>query len=359
LSFPPIHLVRPAVLLIVGVSAFVAAADSPKQEAVVWPPKAIAPFASPAEPGEGEFTAVPGDVVTTDPNASPAVMQASFRTTGRGTKAVARVVAWDPRRIELRMRPGRMNPVPPKGPRGDGRLPQDAALASRLVGAFNGGFLTEDVTCCDGMTVDGHEYTPATPRGATIALLKDGRTGLGTWPKGPVSLDNLGIVSLRQNLVPFMEDGRVDPYSRKRWGGTLDVKYAVGDKTIRTALCSVKGGGLFYFYLSFADPAQLAAVLTRAGCDYAVHLDMNPGHTSFEFYRALTAAEEPKDPKGVVDFAGQRVEATPLVEKLRKSNFPRYLNKSSSDFFYLVLRPASAVVPDPPVVRLFEGTPAP
>ncbi|MBT9560633.1 MAG: hypothetical protein IV100_31705, partial [Myxococcales bacterium] len=232
------HSVRRLFCPVLVLVATAAGADAPARPAFLWPPTAITPFANSAEPGEGEFTAVPGDVVTTDPNASPAVMQATFRTMARGTKAVARVVAWDPRRIELRMRPGRMNPVPPKGPRGDGRLPQDAALASRLVGAFNGGFLTEDVTCCDGMTVDGHEYTPATPRGATIALLKDGRTGLGTWPKDPVSLEDLGIVSLRQNLVPFIEDGRVDPYSRKRWGGTLDVKYAVGDKTIRTALCS-------------------------------------------------------------------------------------------------------------------------
>jgi hypothetical protein len=330
---------------------------SPSQaaEPLAWPPEPITPFVTPALAGEGVFTAPGADVVLAEAGERPAIMTTSLRTAARGHSSMAYVVAWDPRRVELRMRPGARNPVPAKGPRGDGLIPRDRTVASRLLGAFNGGFLTEDITSCDGMTVDGHEYTPVTPRGGTVALLKDGRTAFGTWPKdAPVPPD---VVSLRQNMVPFMEGGVVDPLSRKRWGGTVDVAYAVGDKTVRTALCWVRGGPLLYVYLSFADPKLLGEVLTRARCDYAIHLDMNPGHTTFEFYRPLAAAEVPTDPKGVRELDTVRVQATPLVEKLRKTAFPRYLDKASSDFFYLVSRAPTATVPSPPVVPLFAPAP--
>ena len=47
------------------------------------------------------------------------------------------------------------------------------------------------------------------------------------------------------------------------------------------------------FFGSDMTPETLARGMTATGCTQAVHLDMNAGHTGFEFYRVAPSGELP------------------------------------------------------------------
>jgi hypothetical protein len=81
---------------------------------------------------------------------------------------------------------------------------------------------------------------------------------------------------------------------------------------------------------------------------YGIHLDMNPGHTGLEFYRAAPNGKLPQlnrkldsawEAEGKVagmdgwSFLGRR-----MLKYMGLMNFPRYIGRESRDFFYLTLR---------------------
>jgi hypothetical protein len=319
-----------------------------------WPPPEMAPLVGPEAEGEGRWFQM-DDGLFSDSRQGPFLFYYSFlRADPERPFARVYMTAWDPARVELRMMAGTVEPAPSTGLAGIGEVPRDAAddQVSRLVGAFNGAFQALHGEW--GMVLDRMPLLPPKPYAATVAVLEDNRIAMGTWPY-PVGEIPQEIRDLRQNLLPLVQDGLVNPFKYKHWGAapwkTPDRVY-----TIRTALCLTKVGKAIYFYGDHLTAETLGGVMIAAGCDYAVHLDMNPGHSGFEFYRVDPEGAEPKRGRELIDGAEAEgavprrpdlfFRAKKLAEEMRHQRFPRYINRDPRDFFYLIRR--KSIFDDPP-----------
>jgi hypothetical protein len=277
-----------------------------------WPPQPIAPlFAHPLE-GEGIWAPPSVDFLEplegAAPGVEPHLLQTIVRPDPAQPFAAVRLVAIDTRQLALHIEAGFDEPRPLTGPRGAGRIP--AALEPRVAASFNGAFQTRHGEY--GMVVDGRILLPPKNGAATFAVDVHGRPRAGTWRAGDeVPAD---IVSLRQNLDPLIDGGRVNPAGRKQWGFPLDGGSFL---TERSALCRTKGGHLVYGWGIELGAETLAGALVLAGCDHAMHLDMNPGHVGFVFH-------------------GRGQSALLAPEMSIPAN--RFLRASPKDFFYLVRR---------------------
>ncbi|MBT9560402.1 MAG: hypothetical protein IV100_30535, partial [Myxococcales bacterium] len=332
-------------------------------EDIAWPPAPLAPLLDPAWEGEGLWSAVGPERMTAAPHGRPLVYETFVRPEADYARKAVRLYAWDPRYLELRMRSGTHEPVPQTAARGDGRIPREGDDLARVVMAFNGGFQTTHRAF--GMMVDRQVLLKPRTYGATIALLDDGRPALGTWMKRAAIPPE--FVSFRQNLEPLIEDGTFNAYRRVRFGGTENVAGAKDGWTVRSAIGVTAAGHVMYGYAEYANEKALAKALKHAGCIYAIHLDMNPGHTGLEFYRHLRGEESPEVPENLREFpvAATSPDATPAAggsvtpppiriegrqghPNIRHMNRPtRYLGTDYRDFFYLVTRAALPPAPLP------------
>src|SRR5882672_2047952 len=85
-------------------------------------------------------------------------------------------------------------------------------------------------------------------------------------------------------MQPLIENGVVNPTGLKRWGNTVE-ELSDGTHTYRSAVGMTKNGHLMYVWGDDLSASTMALAMVRAGCDYAIHLDMNFGHSRFEFNR--------------------------------------------------------------------------
>ena len=136
------------------------------------------------------------------------------------------------------------------------------------------------------MMVHKRVLLPPVPGAATVVVLDDGRVGFGTWGAtarsgGIVGVDDDEIVSFRQNLDPLIDHGQVNPTGRNLWGFTLPgqgrADRALGPLRHRRA------GTSLYAWGDDVSATTLAKAMKMGGCDYGMHLDMNPYHTGFLF----------------------------------------------------------------------------
>ena len=239
---------------------------------------------------------------------------------------------------------GTLEPKSATGETGPGRVPRKPEVMGRLLAGLNGGFQATHGEF--GMMAEGVVYLPPKAFAATVAELADGSTGFGTWPRDESVPD--GILSFRQNMTPLVVDDVINPYRARvvgRRAARLDRR---GAHRAQRALLT-KENFVAYLYGSSLDADTLALAMQRARCVYGVHLDMNPGHTGLEFYRAapdgssLPEVGHALDPqweaRGAVDgmdgweFMGRR-----MIRYMGLMNFPRYIGRESRDFFYLTLR---------------------
>ena len=249
------------------------------------------------------------------------------------------LVAMDMRQLELGMEGGYEEPEPATGPPDTGRIPRDAAVLPRVVAAFNGAFKAEHGGY--GMMVGKRVLLPAVPGAATVAVMNDGAAAFGNWPNTKSIPDD--IVSFRQNLDPLVEDGTVNPAGRHIWGFQIEGE---STETERTAICLTRGRHVYYAWGHDISGSRLAAALRQAGCDYAIHLDMNPRHCGFVFMNAPN-----QDLHGAhYAIADSRMDVNPS----------RYVLGSDKDFFYVMLRNPAFVDPSGASFSPSEGTqPAP
>lgn len=320
-----------------------------------WPPAPIPPRLTPAWEREGEWQSLRGDpFVRPPPDLETSFLTTVIRVDEKRPFSRVLIVLWDPSLIDLRMMSGTEEPKSATGATGEGRVPRAPALLRRLVGAFNGGF--QSTHGAWGMQVDGTTYVPPRPYAATVARLDDGSTAFGTWPEAtpiPANFD-----SFRQNLTPLVQDGQKNPYERIWWGGVPE-GWNDDTQTVRSGLCRTRAGFVAYFYGTKTDADHLADAMLAAECIYGLHLDMNQGHTGFEFYVADDAdalpplalpldgvwqAEGPLDDAPGFRFRGRR-----LFRGMQLMNFPRYARREARDFFYLTLRPS---LPGAPITGL-------
>ncbi len=309
-----------------------------------WPPAPMDPMISPALEGEGKWRPLDKDpFILTNPDLPAPFVQSFIRTDQKRAYNQTWVLVWDPRQVALHTMSGTVEPKSATGETGPGLVPRKPEVMRRLVGGFNGGFQATHGEF--GMMADGVVYLPPKPYAATVAELTDGSTAFGTWPNDEKVPDH--VASFRQNMTPLVMDGVVNPYKRNWWGG-VPPGWTDESRTTRSAVCQTKEGFVAYLYGASIDADHLAFAMQRARCVYGIHLDMNPGHTGFEFYRAAPAAELPSlgrklDPQWEAEGAvsgmdGWRFLGRRMLRYMGLMNFPRYIQRESRDFFYLTLR---------------------
>jgi hypothetical protein len=253
------------------------------------------------------------------------------------------------------MMSGTREPKTATGETGPGQVPRDADTLANFVGAFNGGFQATHGEF--GMMVDSVVYLPPKPFAATVARMRNGSTAFGTWPNDETIPDQ--VISFRQNLTPLFMDDKVNPYQRSWWGG-VPPGWEDATRTVRTGICLTKEGFVGYFYGSSIDATHLATAMQSTRCQYGLQLDMNPGHTGFEFYRVGKKGALPElgrklesqwEARGDVlgntewEFLGRR-----MIRYMNLMHFPRYIRTQSRDFFYLTERQLLPLQPTKPVI---------
>lgn len=319
-----------------------------------WPPAPLSPVIQPALPNEGVWLGTDDDpFVGKNPGVPAAFMQTFVRTDPQRPYARVYVTLWDPRQVALHMVAGTVEPVSATGEVGTGQIPRTPEVLKSLVAGFNGGF--QAVHFEGGMQVNGTMYLPPKPYAATVAELRDGTTAIGTWPDGQPEVPD-EILSLRQNLVPLVRDGAINPYKQIKWGGTPPGS-ADSIHTTRSGVCLTKDGFIGYFFGNDMTPESLGRGMVVAGCTEGVHLDMNAGHTGFEFYRVAPTGELPdlmramqgdwEAENAVPQLPGWSFRARRMIKGMPHMLFPRYIGRDGRDFMYLTLR---AILPGAPLV---------
>lgn len=324
-----------------------------------WPPSPMAPLLSPPLQSEGVFRSLDDDPFALPPEGKTSPFALGYlRPDSTRPESQVFVVVWDPRLVELHTMTGTREPKTATGETGSGMVPRADATIGRLAAAFNGGFQATHGEF--GMMAERVVYLPPKPFAATIAEMADGTVGFGTWPEDETIPQD--VIGFRQNLTPLIADATINPYGRTWWGG-VPPGWHDATRTVRTGLCLTREHFVAYFYGSTLSADHLAKAMMSARCDYGVHLDMNPGHTGFEFYRVQKTGTLPVisrkldstwEARGTVtgtsgwEFLGRR-----MLRTMHLMHFPRYIRTDSRDFFYLthrqVLPPKS---PDSP-----ESTP--
>ncbi len=318
-----------------------------------WPPEPMQPLITPAMAGEGKWIALGKDPFITPSFGLPSAFVTSFVRPDRERKeARVYVTMWDPRQIELRMQAGTVEPLSATGEAGPGQIPRAPEVMRRVVAGFNGGF--QAVHGEYGMQADAVLYLPPKPYAATVMELRDGTTAFGSWP-GPPNGDPKAqldvpsdVLSYRQNLTALLEHGKYNPWGRSWWGGTPP-GWADNIHTTRSGICLTKESFVGYFYGADVSADALARAMIQARCDYAVHLDMNPGLVGFELYDVEPSAtfkplarplqvdwEYEGTFKALPDF---HYRARKMIRGMVEQNFPQYIHLDGRDFFYLMQRP--------------------
>jgi hypothetical protein len=320
-----------------------------------FPPEPLPPMVGSPLPDEGKWLALDHDpYVRTSPGVPVPLVTTYLRADRERSESRVIIVEWDPRQVEMDAVAGTEEPQSATGETGNGMIPRNPETMKRVIAAFNGGFQSTHGDF--GMQQDGVLLVPPKPYAATIARLRDGSTALGTWP-GDLSIP-VEVVSFRQNLTPLVGDGKFNPYGRTWWGG-VPHDWEDETHTVRSGLCLTREGFVAYFYGTQIDHVHLANAMIAARCDYAVHLDMNQGHTGLELYRvdeASALAPLPGKLDGhwqtegdVIDMPGYRFRGRRLIRNLQLMHFPRYIRRGARDYFYLMLRP---VLPPAPLESL-------
>ncbi|MCU1354102.1 MAG: hypothetical protein JWM05_3311, partial [Acidimicrobiales bacterium] len=190
-----------------------------------------------------------------------------------------------------------------------------------VVAAFNGGFRFKDAH--GGFASEGRVEVPLVDGAASLVVFKDGRATVGQWGRDVRSSDQ--PASVLQNLVLLVDHGRpvadIDANDTSRWGQTL------GNKTLvwRSGVGVTRNGALVYAAGPGLTAKTLADVLTRAGAERAMTLDINPEWVTFNFFDH----PDPKNPQTVV---GRK-----LADGMHRSA-NRYLSTESRDFVTISMR---------------------
>ena len=173
------------------------------------------------------------------------------------------------------------------------KVPEDVRLT--LIAAFNGGFRVKDSK--GGFFLEGKTPIPLRVGAASFVITNDGAATVGQWGRD---------VTMQPNVVAV----RPEPRSHRRWWSTGRRSRQQRQRQVGSHLRQ-QGAGL--------GALALAELMTRAGCQRAMELDINEVWTNFNFYGAQT----PGDPASVV--------GTKLLPEQHKPA-SRYLNDDSRDF---------------------------
>ena len=115
------------------------------------------------------------------------------------------------------------------------------AERTQLLAAFNGGFKLS--AGAGGYMQEGHVISPLRPGFASLVIDRSGQARIGVWGRG-VPAPGEAVYSVRQNLVPLVQDGRPTEASADwgLWGATL----GGGADVARSAIGQDAAGDLMY-----------------------------------------------------------------------------------------------------------------
>lgn len=262
--------------------------------------------------------------------------------------AKAEVITIDPSLFDLHLVAGTWEPRSTTGLVGTGMIPDDEETRRNLVAAFNGGWAA--MHGAYGMMINRQIWLPPKNGIATLAWYADGRLRLGVWGKD--ILPSPDIVTFRQNCLPLIENGMINPELGKLslWG------LSVSDEAViyRSGLGQTRDGKLLYVAGNHLSARTLAQVLHQAGAYNAMQLDIDDFHVVFITYRQVIGKD------GKVQVVG-----TKLRQDMQGFE-GMYLKPFALDFFYLTRKIArTAAMPSPakpsptPTPTMVTGIPLP
>jgi hypothetical protein len=271
----------------------------------------IQPLVSPAQPGEGVFTALIRE------KGQPVIQSARVRPDAYDTGYPVGIVWMKQHALRFALHPGATEPG------GTWPVPSTITPDERtgLVAAFNGGFKVSNGDSHGGFYLDGRTIGYLRDGAASEVFHRDGSLTVGVWNEDVRMAPD--VVGVRQCLVPLVRDGRLtgDVYSggTETWGFT-DGGYAA---VARSGIGVDRHGDLVYVGGRLLTVQSLATLLQRAGAVTAMMLDINISWPSFISYDATRNPHDPV-PHNLVNFVRAAT---------------RYYDYSSRDFVAVYARP--------------------
>jgi hypothetical protein len=235
-------------------------------------PASIVPFASPAIPGEGQWSATGRTV-----DGVPALYVTTLRPDAVHTSYVAGVAWMDTKLLSARLYSGSW--IPGGGPY-PFTAPVRAPQARTLVAAFNAGFL---MNSANGGYYTNHKMEVPLRRGAaSFVVYSNGTSNVVAW--GPSMKVTSNIVSVRQNLDLLVNNAKpvagLQANDTTRWGATLGNSVYVW----RSGLGVTSDGALVYVGGPGLNITDLANLLARAGAVRAMELDINTDWVNYSYF---------------------------------------------------------------------------
>jgi hypothetical protein len=239
-------------------------------------PPPIVPLATPALPGEGEWSAVGRRV-----DGVPAVYVTTLRPDAVHTSYVVGVAWMDTKLLSATLYSGSW--IPGGGPWPDS-APVLPSAARHLVTAFNAGFLMSDAN--GGYYSDHKMVVPLRVGAASFVVYRNGTSNVIAW--GPHDRVTSDIVSVRQNLDLLVNNSKPVPGLRSndtsQWGATVGNAVYVS----RSGLGVTADGALVYVGGPGLNITDLARLLARAGAVRAMELDINVDWVNYSYYSPST-----------------------------------------------------------------------
>jgi len=157
--------------------------------------------------------------------------------------------------------------------------PISPVAATKLVAAFNGGYLLKDSN--GGYLSEGRLVAPLRRDAASLVIYANGSATVGQWGRDVGMTAN--VVAVRQNLGLLVENARpvpgINPGDTLTWGRSL----YHNANAWRSGL-GVTANGAFVYVVGPMSIIDLAVLLVRAGAVRAMTLDMNPLWPVFAAY---------------------------------------------------------------------------
>lgn len=278
------------------------------------PPSPIAPIASPAVSGEGQWHPA-GRLV----RGLPAVYETYLRPDTVHTSVVVGVAWMDTELLSARLYSG--STIPGSGP-WQLTAPVSSSAASSLVAAFNSGFLMKNAN--GGYYSEGRTPFPLRNGAASLVIYRDGTATVGQWGRD-VNMSST-VMAVRQNLDLLVDDGRPVPgllaNDTSKWGYTLGNKVYVW----RSGVGVTADGALVYAGGPDMNITSLADVLVHAGAVRAMELDINTDWVNFASFAPTTGG------------AASATNGTELLQNMAGSPSRYFANWWTRDFVTMSAR---------------------
>ncbi|NMO89153.1 hypothetical protein [Actinomycetospora sp. TBRC 11914] len=235
------------------------------------PPPLPAPAGLAPLPGEGQW-----QTVVATPHGD-AVRLTTVRPDAAHTSFLVGVLWLNPTLVRGVLHPGTEDPG------GDFPVPPsvDSTEQRTVVSAFSAGFRLQGDSH-GGWYLDGKEARPLVPGAASLVIHRDGNADVGAW--GSEVRMTPDVVAVRQNLVPLVDHGVVNPTCAT--GGTAEWGSTVGQAAYinRSAFGVTATGAEIYVGGPALSVCTLGEILRSAGAVRGMELDINPAWVSGAYF---------------------------------------------------------------------------